>query len=178
MLSIHPTTSGEIDYLHLNELLLFDLSGSQLPASSLTVFLSSVLEEPGQGQPGQCIDGGCRTQGCMCAKPAHHMLGNGSTACSPHREPEPAGDNATFCSTNSGGADSNPQMHVAYPCAGGRTSLSKVRVVAPAAPGWPAQSVNLRRTVAALMPTGGGQASELGAAHLPCRHPMQLLRDK
>ncbi len=61
MLSISATTPGDTDYLNLNELLLFDLSGSQLPASSLTVYLSSVLD----GNPGQCIDGGCSRWRCL-----------------------------------------------------------------------------------------------------------------
>ncbi len=130
MLSISATTPGDTDYLNLNELLLFDLSGSQLPASSLTVYLSSVLD----GNPGQCIDGGCSNiAACQSATASGYRHGHNwcsqnpaSALRQPKQWPALAGDNATFCSTSAGSADGNPQIHVAYPCAGGSTSLSKV----------------------------------------------------
>jgi hypothetical protein len=50
MVRIRPTTAGDTDYLNLNEIQLFDASGTQLPTSSLTVFMSNYYQF--SGSPG------------------------------------------------------------------------------------------------------------------------------
>jgi hypothetical protein len=119
-----------LDYVNLGEVRLYDSAGELIPSDLLTAALSSSVPD---FPVSNCFDGGCSgglavpcTLSCTLSMlPVRegrihslaHNLGIGIGRLHP-------GDDNTICHTDAW-AESDAFLHIEYPCANGKTSLSK-----------------------------------------------------